>query len=145
MTINYYLFGEDAVRAYEEGGAKKVTSLGEPYATFMFIEGKTMSARLADTAIGWHEVVNLKPKDYFKLGILPFLKPEKVGLNGTDTSIEFSIWNGNSRDYIQGNFYGDVFEETFSSSEHASVTFDTFYNKIVEALMNEFTEAERTG
>jgi hypothetical protein len=101
-----------------------------------------MSARLAEVAIGWDQVVNLDQKEYFKLGILPYLDIRKVGI-GSDTTIEFDIWNGGNRYYIQGNFYGGVFESSCETSEHASITFDIFYKKIVKAIKNKFTKAER--
>lgn len=66
----FYLFGEDAVRTYQEkgiDGLNKYIQEGNGYATFVFEEGVTKSWELAENLIGWNDYTTLTEEQFNKL------------------------------------------------------------------------------
>lgn len=66
----YYLFGEDAVNAYDNGIdelIEEVTQNDIAFATFEFIEGETQSADLMYEFNGWMDYSIMTEEDYNKL------------------------------------------------------------------------------
>ena len=66
----YYLFGEDAVNAYDKGInelVEEVTEKDIAFATFVFTEGETKSADLMYEFNGWMDYAIMTEEDYNKL------------------------------------------------------------------------------
>ncbi len=67
----YYLFGDDAVREYDDNGIDGVCAESEAneitVTTFVFIEGVTRSADFADAINGWNRYAILTEEEYNKL------------------------------------------------------------------------------
>jgi hypothetical protein len=139
MEVTYYLFGEEAVNAFEENGAEIAKKAY--HSTFRFAEGQTKSLELAEAINGWQSWMTISRKDYFKISILPFTEIKKIGW-GEDTVISFRTPALNSI-HIFGNFYGDVFEEDSELDDDSKAFFDEFWEEINSAMMDVFTEEER--
>jgi hypothetical protein len=69
--ITYFLFGEQAVDAYEDGGADLVLKLYEEfemsYQLFMFIEGETSPGSLLYEYSGHTNYIIITEEEYNKL------------------------------------------------------------------------------
>jgi hypothetical protein len=66
----FYLFGEEAVKLYNEEGIeslKKHIKEGNSYAVFVFEEGVTKSYELAESIIGWNDYTILTEQEFNNL------------------------------------------------------------------------------
>jgi len=71
MEKTFYLFGEDAVKEYNENGINAVVQEFEDnnlsYQTFVFIEGETKSHQLAEAMQGWNDYVIISENEFKQL------------------------------------------------------------------------------
>ena len=70
--IKYYLFGEDAVRIFNDEGIKKFVKWAKSddccgYGTFTFIDGVTDSLQLVEAIDGWMDYAILDLEDFEKI------------------------------------------------------------------------------
>lgn len=144
MENTFYLFGQDAVRAYDNGGVKAVLESGEMFASFWFIEGQTKSWELLEAVDGWYDYTVISKDEYFDLN---FGHKAQVGKIGTepDTSIAFSIKDHVDQIFIYGVFYGDTFEITDDPSySPEEIQFaEDWHEQIQNFLLERFSAEER--